>query len=418
MSLSSGAILVYILIYEDPVRFLTAILAVFFLGFGAYQAVRIALADGFYQDNSLDSTRTAVRLEPLNASYHALLAEHLESTGKNSAAELQTASQLSPYDARFLNRLGFRAEVEQDYGAAVSLLLRAAQVDRGFRPRWALMNFYFRRNQDKDFWEWAKRTLARSYGDLTPVFRLCWAAPASEDSVIEHVLPPDPDVHLRYLEYLNAEQEPPAAKRMALLVAQETNERSGVDAALAFCNRVLQTDPAAAISVWNMLCRRKLLPHESLDPTAGPVITNGTFGSKPTGKGFDWRIRSFDGMRVNSGPDTGLVLRFDGSQPEIFDVMEQPIPLVPGHRYQLTFTYQLAPETVNSGLHWRLDGTSAGLIAASSVLKGAGLQEDTLTFTAGGERLAFLRLGFSRATGTVRWSGTATIRQVAIQPLP
>ncbi len=399
-------------------RFLKAIIAVFFLGFGAYQAVRIALADSFYQNNSLESARSAVRLDPLNAGYHARLAEHLESTGRSSAVELQTASQLSPFDARFLNRLGFRAEVEQDYAAAASLLLRAAQVDHGFRPRWALMNFYFRRNRDKEFWDWAKRTLARSYGDLTPVFRLCWAAPASDNSMIEYVLPPDRDVHLRYLEYLNAEQAPAAAKLMALLVAQETNERAGVDAALVFCNRDLPNDPAAAISVWNMLCRRKLLPYEPLDPAAGPVITNGTFGSKATGKGFDWRLRSFDGMRVSSGPETGLVLRFDGSQPEIFDVMEQPIPLQPGHLYQLTFTYQLAPETGSSGLHWRLDGTNSGLIAASGVLRGTGLREDTLTFTAGGESLAFLRLSFNRTAGTVRWSGTATIRQVVIQPLP
>ena len=191
-----------------------------------------------------------------------------------------------------------------------------------------------------------------------------------------------------------------------------------MDAVLAYCNRVLRNDPLAAIATWNMLCRRKLLPYEPLDPAAGPVVTNGTFGSKATGMGFDWRIRGFDGMKVSSGADTGLVLRFDGSQPEIFDVMEQPIPLHPGHRYRLTFTYQLAPETVNSGLHWRVDGTNSGLIAASGVLRGTGLREDILTFTTGGENLAFLRLGFIRTAGTVRWSGTATIRQVAIQPLP
>ena len=398
------------------VRIIATIIGVFLLGFSAYQAARIAWADSLYQQNSPETARAAVRLDPANASYHSLLALHLESSGKDSASELRAASQVSPFDARYLNQLGFRAEVEQDYPAAELALLRAAQLDLGFRPRWALMNFYFRRERDAEFWLWAKRSLARGYGDLKPVFRLCWAQ-TDINSTIEHSLLPDPTVRLRYLEYLNAEQPPAAADRIAQQVAGETNESAGVNAALSYCSRAMQPDPAGALAVWNTLCRRKLVPHAALDPAVGAVVTNGTFGVEPNGKGFDWRIRQFDGVTVSVGPETGLILRLDGTQPEIFDLLEQPVPLERGRNYRLAFTYQVAPGT-STGLHWRIDGADFRPMAASGVLSGDRLQEENVTFNSGQNKLAVLRLGFRRVSGTVRWSGTATIREVSIQPLP
>ena len=58
------------------------------------------------------------------------------------------------------------------------------------------------------------------------------------------------------------------------------------------------------------------------------------------------------------------------------------------------------------------------MIAASGELNGSGSREQSLTFASGPHRLGVLRLGFRRKAGTVRWSGTATISQVAIVPLP
>ena len=393
------------------------IAGVVFLGFAALQAARMALADGLYQKNTLESVRAAVRLDPANASYHSLLSEHQSSAGLDSLAPLRAAAQLSPHEARYLNLLGFRAEVEQDYPAAERALLRTATMDTGFRPRWALMNFYFRRKNDAQFWLWARRSLARSYGDLTPVFRLCWAQTDS-GSTIEYALPDDAGIRLRYLQYLNAEQPPTEADHIAHQVAEEITDRTGLDAVLAYCSRAALHNPPAAVSVWNILCARRLLPHTPLDTKTGPVLNNGTFASELDGKGFNWRLRGFGGVTVNSGPQTGLILRLDGSQPEIFDLLEQPVPLDPGRSYRLTFTYRIAPETVSSGLYWRLDGTDASLIAASGELNGGESREQSLVFASGPHRLGVLRLGFRRKAGTVRWSGTATISQVAIVPLP
>ena len=61
-----------------------------------------------------------------------------------------------------------------DLRNAESHLLRAARASRQFAPRWELANYYVRRGDAVPFWPWARESLAIGYGDLSPVFRLCW----------------------------------------------------------------------------------------------------------------------------------------------------------------------------------------------------------------------------------------------------
>ena len=377
----------------------------------------MALAQSAFRHNTLDSIKLAVRLAPGNAAYHALLAEHLESFGNSPEGELTAAVALSPFDASYLNRLGFWAEVVQNYPAAEKALLHAAQVDRGFKPRWALMNYYFRRGNGDQFWRWTGESLRRSYGDLTPIFRLCWAQ-TTDAAFIEHQLPDDPDFRLRYLEFLNAEEPPAAAQRIAPVVAAEMNPGDNPDTVVTYCNRVIGQNTASALAVWNTLCARKVLPYPALKPASGDVVTNGSFQWPALAKGFDWRVHHFDGLRSSSEPGTGLTLTFDGSQPEIFDVLEQPIPLERFHRYEMSVEYQLRPGGESSGLRWHLDLPDSSVLAEAAVLGGTGTQEQKLTFYSGGADLAFLHLTFRRTSGTVRWSGTATIHRVAIKAAP
>jgi hypothetical protein len=398
------------------IRTLIGLFCLSFLSITSFQALKMAWAQSMLQHNTLDSVKLAVQLAPGNAAYHALLAEHLESSGKSPEGELRAAVRLDPFDARYLNRLGFWAEVAQDNATAEQVLLRAAQVDRGFRPRWALMNYYFRGGNDDQFWRWTRESLQRSYGDLTPIFRLCWAQTA-DAAFIERQLPNDSWFRLRYLEFLNAEEPPAAAQRIAPRVASDMNPGDDPDAPVTYCNRVIGQNTPSALAVWNTLCARKVLPWRALHPASGDVVTNGSFESPNLAKGFDWRIRRFDGLRTTLGPDTGLILTFDGSQPEIFDVLEQPIPLARFHRYEMLVEYQLRPSDESSGLRWHLDLPDSSVLAEGSVLGGSGIQQQKLTFFSGAADLAALHLTFRRTPGSVRWSGTAAINHVAIKPV-
>src|SRR6266700_4375090 len=121
------------------------LLALPLFGLGIWFTVRLAIADAFFRQDTPESVARAVRLESGNAAYHDLLAEYIESEGQNPDGERQLAVHLSPLEASHWIGLGVRAEVEQDYPRAEKYLLRAAKVNLGFEPRWALMNFYFRR---------------------------------------------------------------------------------------------------------------------------------------------------------------------------------------------------------------------------------------------------------------------------------
>ena len=92
-----------------------------------YWSIRFSLADSFYRVNTLDAVRRAVDLVPGNASYRSLLAEHIGGVGLNPDNEMVKAAGLSPLESRYWIRLGFRREVEGNFGEAEKYLLQAAR---------------------------------------------------------------------------------------------------------------------------------------------------------------------------------------------------------------------------------------------------------------------------------------------------
>src|SRR6266700_8425208 len=143
----------------------------------AVDAGRLAWADWLATVNTPESVAEATRLDPANATFHGLLAEHQEASGKDPKPELKTAASLSPAESRYWARLAFRAETEHDDGAAEKYLLRAAEVDRMFALRWSLANFYLRRGDaargDMDkFWQWLGKSFEMAPPELGALFQV------------------------------------------------------------------------------------------------------------------------------------------------------------------------------------------------------------------------------------------------------
>ena len=88
-----------------------------------------------------------------------------------SMAALERAVALNPSDAGSWIELGLRWEADGNAGRAEQYLLRAAEVDRQYLPRWSLANFYFRRKDTEKFWAWARASAEMVYGDARPLFR-------------------------------------------------------------------------------------------------------------------------------------------------------------------------------------------------------------------------------------------------------
>ncbi len=219
--------------------------------FAAYWSVRLAVADYFYRENTISSLSRAVALAGGDAEYHALLAEHLEGIGTDPDPQFLIAASLSPEDSRYWIRLGFSAESKGDYRAAERYLLQAASVNRKFDPAWALMNFYFRRGEADQFWRWADKALAMSYGDLSAIYRLFWSMSTDARLIRSHV-PAKPQALASYLSFLEAENRGEAATETSRALAEIAGLEQ-VPILLDYCDRSLDSHADSAVAVWDTL---------------------------------------------------------------------------------------------------------------------------------------------------------------------
>ena len=140
--------------------------------FGLYWSTRLAMADVFFSRDTIHSIRRAIDLVPDEARYYSRLAQLYDST--NVRPILERALQLNPRDAETLIDVGFDAELHNEFPLAEASLLKAAQVNATWLPRWTLANYYFRRSDTPQFWHWAAEAIAVSHDrrDVLPLFKM------------------------------------------------------------------------------------------------------------------------------------------------------------------------------------------------------------------------------------------------------
>jgi hypothetical protein len=376
----------------------------------SYWSIQAAVADSLYRRDTPESLQASVSLAPGSALSHRLLAEHMEGLGQDPDAEFTAAASLSPRDSQFWIRLGFRAEVEGNNSLAENYLMRAAAVDRMFNPRWALMNYYFRRGAALDktalFWLWSERATAMSYGDTTPLFRLWWEETQDEDLIEKH-LPENHDIRVKYLSFLAANNRLDRAGKLARQVAQFVDQPD-VPRLVDYCERVATTDSPSAVAVWNTLSARKLIPYAPLDPAKGAIVTNGDFAIQAIPEGFDWRFPPFDGVSIAPTADSpGIVIRMSGNEPEDCTPLLQTIPVVPGARYRIAWEYRLPDAEGISGLRWEVADTASPDLATEK-----GWKTGELVFESGARSSVNLMLHYKRPFAATRAEGSVAIRRV------
>jgi tetratricopeptide (TPR) repeat protein len=390
------------------------------LGLCTYGSVRLAYADLLGRRNSQPDLVKAIRLTPDDASLRLRLARiswrAVESDRR--VAALEEALRLNPRSSPALMDLGLLAEANQDYALAENLLHRAAGLDRRYEPRWTLANYYFRRNTEAPFWHWTREAAATAYGDLRPLFVLCWRFSQDPEVIFRRAIPEKPSVFRQYLTFL-LQQRRLGAKLGIIPRVLESAGASEVPLLLDACDYLLASgNTDGALEVWNKLVDRNLLSASRVAPERGLFLANGHFTYPLLGRGFGWRVPKTGGIsitRLESAPS--LRISFTGRQPENCVVLEVLAPVLPAGGYCLSYQHRTdaAPST---GLYWRVSNAPDGRTIAqeSAEAAGAGWSTGTLRFRSPvNAGLLRFQLGYRRERGTTRIESVIELRRVELR---
>jgi tetratricopeptide (TPR) repeat protein len=388
----------------------------------SFWSLRMALADHWFRQQTVPGTQEALTLEPGNAAYYVRLAALTQdSDPARSTQALQRAVALNPWDSVAWVELGLRAEADADLAGAERSLLRAASVDQQYFPKWSLANYYYRRGNADKFWLWAREAAQMAYGDLTPLFVLCWNVTNDGALIARELDIRNADLEANYLAYLTSQnQNQTEAMTEAATRLLAWNREADAPVLLTACDRLIADDRAQpAIQIWNQLAELRRIPYAVLAPASGRSLTDGDFTVSPTSQGFAWRLPDAAGVTtlLDEQP-AGLRISFSGRQPENCDVLTQILPVMESSPYELRYWYRTSGIEPETGLGWRItDLPGSSVIAQGKSLASESEKEAGLPFTTpAGSRLVRLTLNYRRALGTTRIEGFLILRKLRLMP--
>jgi hypothetical protein len=385
-------------------------LALAALGLAIWFSIVLARADSYFRAGTPETVRRAVEIAPRKTEYLALRALQLDYEGVDSTALTEKIAGLNPRSSAPRIKLGLAAEIRGDSAAAERWLRDAASVDHQFEPRWTLANFYFRAEEQEEFWKWMRLALEVSYGDRTPAFELCRRVSGDAEEILRRGVPDRHEVVGAYLAYL---AEPPQRRLQPGMAALQGGEYRGI---VAVARRLAGYQDAADLPLLYGVCDQLVAARDlgALDvwmlagEAAPKGIFNGDFAKTPTDHGFDWRVvRSAGVTHVNLDAPPGHRIAFSGQQPESCSLLEQTLLLASGKRYRLQWEARTAGIRSASGLEWVLGRQGMPLPYTDDWAAGE------MTFTAT-EGFNVLALRYQRPVGESRAEGNVELRHVRL----
>ncbi len=363
----------------------------------------------------------SVRLAPGNSEAWARLGALLEREGDAAGASraLEQAVRLNSYNAPAWVDLALHWELEGDASRAERCLLQAVRVDGGVSTHWALVNFYLRQGVDDRFWNVMRATLRGSRTELDSAFELCWRASSDPAEILQKAIPDTPEVLRRYFGYLLGAGRKPALETVWSRLWPHLVPADR-DLGLSYADLLIEDRRIAeAVGVWNQLSARRLIPQ-----APGMLVSNGQFLFPPSGRAFDWRLVSSDGVAADlerRGPEGYLKIRFGGVHAETAELFWQWVPVAPERDYRLSFRYRTETLPPDTGLYWvvrdETGSTKAELLttpplAAQESWTGSGAAFRTRRET----RLVRLAFAYRRSLGTTRSQGAVALGGVEMLP--
>lgn len=348
----------------------------------AYWCLRLAWADYLFRTGVRANRERAAALIPFRAEYQAAI------------GNWRRAVELNDYFSKGWIELALAAEGAGDYATAERHLLKAASVDQLFEPRWALANFYVRRNRPEEFWKWVRLAAERSYGDRTGLFRLTTRMSNHPQEIAERVFPRDNLLRQEFAAFLVEQGNLEAAGAIAATLTVTDGNREWM---LTLCDKLIHAGRAkAAVGLWQ----------RAAGGGEAASLVNASLEKQPVSKGFDWRIHWREGVSTVWSPGR-LRIRLTGKQAETVDLVSQYVWIEEAGVYRFRFRYRTEGLAANSGVRWRVAGAQT---PAQAYLSSGEEQQATVEFRVlEGGRIVRLDLMYERAPGTVRQEGTVLL---------
>jgi hypothetical protein len=391
------------------IRFTGALIALL-CGYACYWSARWALADFIIRF----SIERALRLAPANPDYYLRWAR---AEPGSALPALERAVELDPMDSSVWIELAEADEKHGDVLRAEHDLLRAADLDRTFAPRWLLAQFYSRRRDETHFWRAVRAALDASYDDITPLFDMCWEIAPDPQVIQDRALPERPDVWRQYFDFLLTNHHLDAANAIANRIVHDAGPEA-LPSLLSFCDRLIEANQVPrAVEVWNLLVTKRLLDYRGLAPRQGLSLTNGSFAKPILARAFDWRVSAPPEVayRQETLP-SGLRFEFFGNQPEHCELLTQFVPVEPDRQYRFVAKYDT--EGLDADTGFALDLSSGrDLLLGGGALAPSQRRQTTHSYefkTTSQTTLVKLELAYSRVLGTVRIEGSLSLDHTAL----
>lgn len=361
---------------------------------GIYWGGRLGVADVFFRQDTQASVRRAVEIVPDQPQYYLRLAQLSESN--QVPALLQQALQLNPYHAETWIEAGLAEELRGDLTRAEGSLVKAAQLDATWLPRWTLANYYFRRanaqplngrNSQEAFWNWAAHAaaIANPRRDLIPLFKLAYQLDPDPAPILSML--PDRPGHLRqFVKFLLETSETRSLEQAAdrlLSCGNQGNDRGYIFWAIE--GFLSHRRPDGAVHLWTKLRERGWISDQA----------GSAFSEPPLESSMDWRYNDVIGITRSLGSDGRMRFEFSGQQPEDGTLLERHVPMIAGVKQRFVWNSSTA---ALSGLEWQVLSL-AGAVLTQSKLKSGGVE-----FTPP-DSIVRLLLLYRREPGTTRFTG-------------
>ena len=289
----------------------------------------------------------AVHLEPSNAEYHDRLGHILAATDGFDAAQRQfdTASQLNPRVAHYWLDQANIFQRSGDTRSQQRALENAVQVDpRTPEVAWEAANFYLVQGHTEKALRQFRLVLDGSQDMAPDVLDLAWRATHDVDRLLDHVLPPHPEVYFAFIDVLGHYHELAAAEKVWAGLTQ-LRQPLELRHAIAYVNYLIdQRQIAQAFGAWQQLAT---LNHMGAYLPSENLIVNGGFDADILNAGFDWQYYrqpdvelSLDDATFHGG-HRALQVAFRGpgiDQVKIFHL----VPLVPNGTYDFSAYFKTA----------------------------------------------------------------------------